>query len=325
MLNQLTQPNPDLFNVPRIAQQTKWPAGIYDFGHAKTRGVDYFNCSIVEREGQDWLIVRRSKWKDEHDLGFNDLVAFSLKDNVPQMGFPIRMERRFDIEHFEDPRAVNVNGRIFISCCNFLRNKKGCTYPHQVVSEINSDWKSVKRYDPVFGNNGKDTALNKAHEKNWTWFWYAGEPHLVYWAVPQHRVTSFTQSFSPVYSYSTAWECSLWNFGQIRGGTPPVLVNGEYWTFFHSSTPWTRLRRQYHMGAYAFESKPPFRITKITKAPLLSGSKFDTWFDGKPICVFACGSIIRDYEWLVTFGVNDLECGWIKIPHKELERLTVKV
>lgn len=72
------------------------------------------------------------------------------------------------------------------------------------------------------------------------------------------------------------------------------------------------------MGAYAFESKPPFRITKITLEPLLSGSRYDGGMPDKPPCVFCGAAIYRDNRWLVTFGVNDIKCGYAYIPHKEL-------
>jgi hypothetical protein len=74
------------------------------------------------------------------------------------------------------------------------------------------------------------------------------------------------------------------------------------------------------MGCYAFEAKLPFHITRITEEPLLIGSQNDYWVDKKPLVVFPCGSLLRGQEWLVTLGVNDLKCGWIKIPHKDLTK-----
>jgi predicted GH43/DUF377 family glycosyl hydrolase len=72
------------------------------------------------------------------------------------------------------------------------------------------------------------------------------------------------------------------------------------------------------MGVYAFQSQPPYRITRMSSMPLLSGSKQDKWFEGKPLVVFPNGAVIKDGLWTVVFGVNDLQCGWIDIPHADL-------
>jgi predicted GH43/DUF377 family glycosyl hydrolase len=117
-----------------------------------------------------------------------------------------------------------------------------------------------------------------------------------------------------------------WDYGIIRGGTPPVMTdNGdEYLTFFHSRLPDEKHRWRYYMGAYAFESQPPFRITRITTEPLLAGSSADVWSKDKPLVVFPCGSRLKDGKWLVTMGVNDLASAWIEIPHADLEPLLKK-
>ncbi len=112
-----------------------------------------------------------------------------------------------------------------------------------------------------------------------------------------------------------------WKWGDIRGGTPPVLVDGLYWTFHHSSLPWKASYRRYYAGAIAFESKPPFKPVLITKDPILAGSQNDVWEQRKPVCVFPCGAVHRNGKWLVTMGVNDLKAAWAEIPHADLVKL----
>ena len=72
------------------------------------------------------------------------------------------------------------------------------------------------------------------------------------------------------------------------------------------------------MGCYAFEAKPPFRVTRVSKKPILSGSENDPRNLGAPCVVFAEGVIHRDGEWLVVGGSNDCKCFWTRIPHDEL-------
>lgn len=319
-------------DIESVTKQTKWKSEIFDFGKAKRNNVDYFNPSICERPDGRWLIVRRATFSDKDKIGYNDLVAFRLEGTTMIAGFPIQMGKMFPAEHFEDPRAYYVNGRTFISACNFIRSSdKGCTYPHQVMCEVAFDWHLIKRHDPIYGKNGRDQGTNKGHEKNWVWFWKDQYPFLLYQSDPM-ETAMFSPDFSRAYKNSEMglsqpkWDASVWQYGHIRGGTPPVLVNGEYWTFFHSSTDIPIYRRQYHMGAMAFESKPPFRVTKITLEPLLSGSRFDRLGPLKPLCCFPCGSILQNNgEWLISFGVNDLDSGWIKIPHKDLEDVVISI
>jgi predicted GH43/DUF377 family glycosyl hydrolase len=256
-------------------------------------------------------------------FGTNDLMAFKLENNIPAYGVPVKLFPRFYKEQFEDSRCVMLGGRTFISCCNFIWHHNGWTGAHQIVCEVGYDWNQSRRIDPVYGYNGASIGENTGHEKNWLWFFREGVPHLVYKAHP-HVVAVFDTDFKFVESHRTFWNC-YWQYGEIRGGTPPVFVDNEYWTFFHSATDWKENKRQYHMGAYAFESKPPFRITKITRKPLLSGSQKDRWFPGKPICCFPTGSIFKNNKWLVVGGCNDVNCFHITIPHDDLAKRMVDV
>jgi predicted GH43/DUF377 family glycosyl hydrolase len=77
------------------------------------------------------------------------------------------------------------------------------------------------------------------------------------------------------------------------------------------------------MGAFAFEAKPPFAVTRITPEPLLAGSEDDLRTLGGPLCVFPCASVLRGDSFLVTLGVNDQSCAWIEIPVADLiEKMT---
>lgn len=309
--------------TPSILSQTDWRVGIFSFGNAERKGTDFFNCGLVQRPDGLWLIARRSRWVSGLQFGMNDLVAFLLNEKTPVRGMKLGMEQRWPDEQFEDPRAIHYRGKTFVSCCDFVWTHRGWSGAHQIICEMSGDWQCLKRYDPDWAKNGNNLGKNRGHEKNWLWFIHDDLPHLIYSASP-HCVVRFTEDFDPI----NCWFCPNelgWEFGQVRGGTPPVLVDNEYWTFFHSSTKWRPPRNQYHMGAYAFESKPPFRITRITSFPLLSGSVEDRNSDAKPIVVFPNGSLFRDGTWMVTFGVNDLNCGWCEIPHTDLIERMVSV
>lgn len=314
-------PFPD---VPGVAKQTPWPCGIYDFGTGKPANCDFFNCTMVRRRDGLWLIVRRARNVPGMRFGMNDLVAFKLENNYPVNGYPIRLERRFADEQFEDPRAVNVDGRVFVSCCDFVWTSSGWSGAHQIMCEVASDWSAKSRVDPEYGNNGPNIGKNTGHEKNWLWFWHDGNPHLLYSGSP-HVVVRFNEDFTKDQEFYTECDNLPWKLGQLRGGTPPVLIGEEYWTFFHSSTQWQKPRRRYHMGAYTFESKPPFRMLRVVDGAILSGSRFDPVRDPKPLVVFPGGCDFADGKFHVVFGVNDHLCGWIQIPYEDLEKRMVPV
>lgn len=319
--------------VDSITRQTPWKCDFFDFGKAKQKGVDYFNCGLVERPDGVWLVARRSQAHPKIKIGMNDIVCFLLEDKTPVRYVKADIHTIYPgQEHFEDPRVIYCNGISYISCCNFIIKGNGWTGAHQVICAMDDKWKTIQRYDPVFGGNGSNLGSQTAIEKNWNWILHDGSPYLIYSTCPEHHIARFTQSFQlapgiEANQYSTPWPEGIWEWGQARGGTPAVLVGNEYWSFFHSSTVWrtTAPTRQYHMGAYAFEASPPFRITRITPEPLLSGSPFDRWGEGKPLVVFPNGSLLRNGTWTVTMGVNDLDSAFIDIPHNELLERMVKV
>jgi predicted GH43/DUF377 family glycosyl hydrolase len=314
-----------LENPPSIREQTPWNVDFFSFGKWERDGINYFNPGLVRRPDGLWLIARRSVVSPKIRVGVNDLVAFKLSGKTPVLGQEIKMRAVFPkMEHFEDPRGIYYNGVTYISCCNFIIRNTNWTGAHQVVGSVGDDWRCINRYDPVYGSNGREIGMNTGNEKNWIWFFHNDSPHLIYMTSP-HTVVRFDRQFRAQQSYDTQWDSRLWKYGHPRGGTPPVLIGSEYWSFFHSSRPWRGASRQYFMAAYSFEASYPFRITRISKAPILAGSIKDPWGPKKPLVVFPCGSDFNDGKWLVSLGVNDLESAHIEIPHDELESTMTEV
>ena len=321
--NSVPKPRFDPNDPPSICSQTPWLCQYYDFSKSALPpqvGTDYFNCGFVARPDGDWLLVRRSRAYKHCPFGLNDIVVFKLVNGtVPTDAKPLLIRAFYSDEHFEDPRGFYHNGKTYVSCTNFIWAPRG-SGAHQIICEFDDDWNLVKRYDPVYGGNGQHCYNNKRQEKNWTYFLYEDKPHLVYSASP-HNIAEFTWDFRVVQRWETQPQLR-WQWGELRGGTPPVKCGDEYFTFYHSSVDWTHGGgRRYFTGCYAFEAKPPFRITRYTKDPLLCGSRQDTWAPGKPLVVFCQGATLRHGEWLVTLGVNDLCSAYFCPNHSDLEKL----
>lgn len=305
-------------DVPSILEQTPWPCGFYDFGKAMAPNVRFFNCSVIDRFDGRWLIARRSREVAGSKLGMNDIAAFRLDNNAPAVWTLIKPMPRYKDEHFEDPRVFWLGDKMHVSATSFqfFPNKKwtGC---HQVIFPVNNDWTVPRIYDPEHGRNGAGLYFNTGDEKNWLWFQNDGKNYCVYTTKP-HQVVEWDRNFKKVAVHDSKEFNAMWTFGEPRGGTPPIRVGDEFISFFHSSTPWVGFKRRYHMGAYAFEAKPPFRITRMSSIPILSGSKSDPWVEGLPLVVFPCGAILKDGVWKIVLGVNDCACAWIDIPHDDL-------
>ncbi len=295
---------------PSILEQTNFPCGLYDFPD-ESKTVRHFNCGLVAHNSDLHLITRRMEKKNLQPFK-SKIASHVLIHNVPWLTHkevPLPMATAGD--NFEDPRAIVHRGEIYISYCNVINGH----YGHQAICRI-GDKKAIR---PQFGNNMPCPTKNLGHEKNWIWFSHDDQLHFIYNSMP-HMVVSIKDdgAIDKVFMLpKQVAKVKEWKFGQHRGGTPPIKVGDEYFCFFHSSLPIHGSRR-YYMGAYAFEAKPPFKITRVTKKPILEGSLNDIKTTASPPVVFPCGSQFENGEWLVVGGMNDVKCFWIRIPHDNL-------
>lgn len=306
-----------------FAQQTKWDAG--QFNLPLSEEVCHFNPGLVRDDGgRLWLLARRwDRIKNTYRnwlVGWNSsLIACQLDNDlnvISQKKLDIRKRQRG--EQHEDPRVVWHNGAFWVSYCSWAHGAKYSA--KQEFSKFDANWNFQGNAHINYGNNPIHSA---GHEKNWIFFNHDNAWHMVYNFSP-HIVVRIGANGQAAQEFKTDTN-PMWAYGEIRGGTPPVRVGDEYISFFHSSMYWKGRQKRYYMGSYKFEAKPPFKVTHVTPKPLLAGSDQDTRINGGPPCIFSCGSAFENKEWLVTFGVNDEACGWVRIPHRNLEKRMVSV
>lgn len=335
--------------VPELNRQTDWKFGYFSFGRLERGPLPrrFFNATVLNHQGADWLFARLAEDVPEHRFGRNSIWVFKLDEkHVPVHGRKIDFPAQNEAQHYEDPRITRFSdGRICLSYTTFVievsHEEEGTTSwygAHQAIAFLDDDFNVVEIVDPMYGGNGGSVFLNTKDEKglpinqkNWNWFTHDYGVYLLYMTEP-HEIVRWGADWTPEEVIRMQSKISVWEpYGHPRGGTPPIRIGDEYWSFFHSSTPWNEwnrshpgdAKRRYHMGAYAFEAKPPFHITRITESPLLTGSSRDPWMPGLPLVVFPCGSILRDGTWFVTMGINDCASAWIEIPHEDLLKLTL--
>lgn len=296
--------------------QTDWDCGFYVFPNQRSN-VEYFNCGITKLQNTTWLVARK-RLTNIGRVGHNRIAFWELRDNKPVFEREVQFLQQFRDEHHEDPRVI-VNGkRVLVSYCNF----RPYSYAHQCIAEIKKDFRAPQPIHVQFGKNGRAVMRNTFHEKNWIWFFHENELYFSY-ATDPHVVCKLGQR-GILSTYKTDLACPLWKHGELRGGSPPVRIGDEYFCFVHSSMPWKTPLKRYYMGAYAFEAKPPFKITRYTPNPLLCGSDKDPRNMGAPIVVFPCGNLFDGKTHLVTMGINDCRCAYIKIPHEDLIKKMVR-
>ena len=332
-------------DAPGFEHQLPYDAGIFDLPYFVDNHL-YFNPSVVEVEGERRLIIR--KMKIQPGLAppynaFSELHWVTLDDHriVGEMRLINLPRGPSDQEQWEDPRIFNLgrtgddaqHNKLWLTCTNFIQHKQGAsfqraTWAHQVMAILDNHMRVLGTNHPVYGVNGPNIKSNTQHEKNWTWFLHDGKPHMIYFVRP-HTVIECDAGCSPQKEYKSTENNRLWraDLGEPRGGSNPVRVGDEYWCFFHSSQPWWNGRRRYFMGAYAFEAKAPFRITRMSSEPILKGSHNNRRILEFPLVVFPGGALFDEekQEWFVVMGINDCQCGWQKIPHEALLSMTMPV
>jgi len=117
-------------------------------------------------------------------------------------------------------------------------------------------------------------------EKSWIPFIYTppgGTPEvmLLYSSSPMVVYQENQIAAGNTKPFSVCKQKLSWPHGRIRGGSPALLIDNEYLAFFHSSFS-SGGAYWYVMGAYTFESKPPFCAIKISQHPILFSSLYDT-------------------------------------------------
>lgn len=178
----------------------------------------------------------------------------------------------------EDPRIVKVGSQYYLSYNDVQPHSHHCRSMR--IAHLNLEDCSIK-----YSTN---LDLHLFHvEKNWAPFQYLDEnnqpqlmfeyfisPHKIL-ELPDPQVNHFNHL---IFSDHPSPPRLPWHetWGHPRGGTPPQRMGEEYLSFFHSSFKDEENVMWYLVGAYTFEAKPPFRITAVSKRPILFDGIYDT-------------------------------------------------
>ncbi len=217
----------------------------------------------------------------------------------------------------DDPKLWSFNGDDYISWVE--ANWDDSDYSHTIrccvkYAKFNETQVGEIIQPLLAGNDG--TTL----QKNFVFWDFAGRLMSLYQCHPTHLVyEAMEDGFKTYQIYET--DGPRWQYGEIRGGTPPIPYDGKLLRFFHSS-----LRNEsfgpkwrYYMGAYIMSGEPPFKVERVSTKPIVYGSEIchipakqrpNHW---KANVIFPGSALKRDGYFEVAAGCNDSSCLRMKI------------
>ena len=279
-----------------------------------------FNNAFFLREGKLWMAARQThlvggRWSE----CMSDLMAFPVNsDMTVGPAESIYYPRRSPMENIEDPRVIPYGDGYLVSLCSWERsNRPENVQCQQVCCFMDQSLRIRSVWTPEYGKNSGRFGGNTGFEKNWIW-WLDGEGQLCFTYMTQPHHVAITDGRKVVGNSTTDYD-HRWLFGHIRGGTPPVQIGDEYVVAFHSSLPWKSvrglgLRMKYFLSFLSFEPTYPYKVKRICRRPILSGTDQDPVIRESPAVVFPCGLVKVGDDLLVSLGSNDIAMGWARIP-----------
>ena len=281
-----------------------------------------FNPSIIRWNGKILLSFRNiSNPKDSYNS--SEIGLIWLDENFEPCSTPQILELCDNHSNLckraEDARLIEIDGHLFMIYSNnenAIISKGGFRVYVAEIYEKDDLFFLISK-DRLSQYEGENPNLR---EKNWTPFNYNGNlllsyslnPHLVFKPIQGTEIAE-TVAYS---------EKSLpkWKWGELRGGTQTLEMDGRYLTFFH-----TAIKRasdhsdgkdmlHYYMGASTFNKEPPFEMIEISPEPIIgrgffSGTVYKQYW-GSWRGIFPGGFIYDDKNIHIVYGRQNREL-WV--------------
>lgn len=247
-----------------------------------------FNCSLIDWRG-GYLFSYRDGW-----IGSVRTHVVPLDREFRPTAEPTRLDLTCPASALgsEDGRLFMYGGKLHVAYTGLQANLRAET--SQLYARIGDDL----RVEEVFACQ---YPRRRRLEKNWVFFENDGRLYCVYKTWPNFRVLEVNGARCRD-AHSTA-NTTGWSDGEPRGGTPPVLRDGVYHTFFHASTK-LQGHMTYNIGYLTFEAGPPFRVLSMTTEPIAWANP-RTNFGCNYSVIFPCGAVPYGDGWAVSCGVHD--------------------
>lgn len=271
----------------------------------------HLNPGIIEFNGDTLLASRFG--------GRNAQIHLSRLDGNFQ---PI-WTRRLRLEHpeafpaVEDPRLFVLQGKLHVAVTGYERVRGG-KVSSQLLARLSDDLYVDTVWIP-------DYACRLAWEKNWAFFEHSGDLFSVYSISPNHAILRHDEDMNAHLHAMTPAPIN-WPGYSLRGGAAPVRLGDEYYHWFHTH----RIidgKKQYAIGVYTFDARPPFTIRRHIPALVMSALRENShqcpWTDTtdqRHAVLYPCGALLRNGEWIVSTGYRDREAWLVCFDADEIER-----
>jgi predicted GH43/DUF377 family glycosyl hydrolase len=285
-----------------------------------------FNPSIVLWENH---ILMSFRFRDPINNVANCVGFIWLDKNFNPVSEPqhlYMLEDETAYTHIQDPRLFVVKNKLYMAYSDLIKVPEAKEKKRTMcLAEIIYDGNRFKAIEKEYFLDFHGLKNNK-FEKNWVPFDYEGLLLLAY-SISPHKIFFPVKKENKCVTIAQSSELNSWNWGELRGGTPALLIDNFYLAFFHSSILTESVQSDnksmthYFMGAYLFENKPPFTIKKISPHPIVSknfynGSSYQTWKALRVI--FPCGFIYDDKHIWISYGRQDHETWIVKLDREGL-------
>jgi FkbM family methyltransferase len=270
-----------------------------------------------------WAVFTRYPVLPEPGTG--SIWAVQVDSQMQPIGIPVVV-----IGHGIDPRVIRIGKRVLVFYVMIERDDEGAINGSSVaLAEFNvsgGQWTFVEGFQlpkhPVLREASTGTQNN--WEKNWVPFTIdPSRVGLIYSHEPWDVITLHVAPDAPRRMESLYSSRPIqWDYGIIRGGTPPVPYDDAHLvTFFHSSQV-IGSRNVYSVGACIFLAQAPYTPILMTSHPLLmapyrSGVHRFGWRFSASV-VFPLGVERTDEGYRLLCGRDDGEIATIVVDQTEL-------
>lgn len=294
-----------------------------------------YNPSIIQFEGNYLLTFRYLPNRFEQPW-ISQIGIVVLDPSFEQISDPVLIDTRFNYNNTpsqsEDARIFAYNGKLYL----IYNDNMDLVFPSpwerrdMFIAELIYSDNEFVLCDPIKLYH-ETKYQNVLWQKNWSPFEWNGNLFLTYTINPHeilcpNLATGVCQS-----TYETFTPKALnWHLGPIRGGTPPIFVNGEYLAFFHSGIKTSSASSNnvelwhYYMGAYTFSAEPPFELTKISSSAIIHPS-FYTYSTYEKRVIYPGGFVVDGPNLHVAYGKDDCEIWIATMNYQELKKSMVTI
>lgn len=292
-----------------------------------------FNPSVVRYKGRLLLAFRILREPEKgiglFSSGFSEIGLQWLDDDFQPTGDPFILDltsKEGSISRAEDPRLFLQDNRLYLIYSDnqeeYLTEGGFRVY----MGELIETCEGFLLFDKVCFDEFPGEC-SKRREKNWIPFDYKGLLLFAYMINP-HKVFFPLLSSGRLHEIADTSFDTNWRWGELRGGTPALLIGDKYLAFFHSSIEMRSLHSHgktslhYFIGAYTFSSAPPFEVLSMSEKPIIgpgfySGIEYPPYW--KPVnVVFPCGFLIENDLIYLVYGRQDHEMYVAKIDKRKL-------